>query len=698
VAVGDDYGRLSLVDVGKEAVVWTTELKERPFLRAVVFAPDGASIAVGGGDPNSAAAIWLYAAATGKALARLAGHGSWIMCVAYSPDGKLLASTSEGRDASTRLWDVTARKEIRRWNEGSRAVAFSPDGKVLAGGDSQGDILFWDARSGERLRRIPRAGVPVETLAFSPDSKLIASTHRSGTVRLWNVRTGAEVLVGPGHQSAVVSVAFSPDGKRLATRGADARVYIWDVSQGRPVHRLKTGPSFVYGSEHNSPARVHSVLFSPDGRSIVAAGTDPRDRPPAVAYLWDAGSGKLRHALKAPYRYCVAVDFSPDGTTLAICPSGHDIELWSAAGGRRGAVLRHAAGQGGSPAGYAGVAFSLDAVTLAAPGGDARGQAVVRFWDLAGAKWVREIRAQQPAFCCIAYSPNGKTVACADTVMQGRGHDSTVSVWEVATGQLIRKFRGHRGRVSCVAFSPDGRMLASSGQDDKTVRLWSVLTGEQLAVLAGHLGAVYGVAFSPDGRLLASGSADTTALLWDVQRIGSRPPATHPCPAGLARLWAELRADDASKAYAALAALAGAGDEAVEFLNTQLRPAAAPGPGAVADLVAGLDAKRFAAREAATRGLAKLGDLAEPAMRKALADNPSAEAARRLRKLLAALQPYPTDQDGIRDLRALQVLELIGSPAALAALDKLAQGAPGSPLTRDARSALSRLKHPRSRP
>src|SRR5262249_47321758 len=143
---------------------------------------------------------------------------------------------------------------------------------------------------------------------------------------------------------------------------------------------------------------------------------------------------------------------------------------------------------------------------------------------------------------------------------------------------------------------------------------------KELAKFTGHGGPVNTVAWSPDGKRLASGSDDTTVLVWDTSRLKAEPPTTHGKAATLARLWDGLRQRESAKAFDALWSLVGAGDKAAELFDKQLKPVPAPDAAKLRQLLADLSDNDQKTRDAASEGLAKLGPLAEPALREKLTE------------------------------------------------------------------------------
>lgn len=206
------------------------------------------------------------------------------------------------------------------------------------------------------------------------------------------------------------------------------------------------------------------------------------------------------------------------------------------------------------------------------------------------------------------------------------------------------------------------------------------------------------------------GHQDGTVRLWDVPSERptrrARVPGTAPFfPGGfdrhspsrslseteLRRHWDALAGADSAHAYEALWALADAPEQAVPFLASHLRAAAAPKPGQLDRLIADLDSDEFAEREKAQRELERLGERAEPALRKASASSPSAEARRRIVPLLERLRGPVSDSSTLQGVRAVEVLEMIGNTEAIAVLRRLAEGASESRLTQEARASLTRL-------
>src|SRR5207237_558150 len=153
----------------------------------------------------------------GEAVGELAGHTHCIHALAFSPDGKTLASADRNR--VVRFWDVSKRREVGRVSCSAGALAYSPDGKILAaGGLSDNAVRLLDPGRREALRALRVPGGGVRSLAFSPDGKVLLTGGRAHSLYLCDVATGEAVRPLAGHQHAVLSVAFSPDGKTLASR------------------------------------------------------------------------------------------------------------------------------------------------------------------------------------------------------------------------------------------------------------------------------------------------------------------------------------------------------------------------------------------------------------------------------------------------------------------------------------------------
>jgi WD40 repeat protein len=665
---------------------------------SLAIAPDSKHLAlVSASAADKKPHLLLVGIEAGKVVRDFGEHQDVLDRLLFSKDGKQLAALA-GR--KLRRWQVDTGKELTPLEVAAGAsIQFAPDGKTLAVAEPS-LLRIHQCDSAKELWRLPLPpkqatrwqdqDVCGGTCAFSPDSKTLAVAQRR-TIRRFDATTGKEVGAAP-YQHTIHALAVARQA-RLVAACSSKEIQVWDAVTEAMVLQVP-----AWQDTTGKEVALTAVALTGGGQRLAAGASD------GTVVLLDIATGKRLGPLPCHDGAVTTLQFLADDATLVSGDLECRVALWDAATGvqvgKTSLPRRPLSGlarvQPGAPYWHelleSPAFFSARAL---APILSPRGHLILipsekelAFFELATSK---------PRSARFAATPQAKVVLSADSRMLVAGPDWAQHYYAAsdqplrlldaggAEKRVVGKFRDIRD----FTLSPDGKLLAACSLGG--LRLWDTATGTLKTALSGHRGVVTTLAFAPDGSTLVSAAYDGTMLLWDVATLIKAPLPAELSAGELKTLWHDLAAPDAGLATAAMHRLIDDPPRAAGLLREHLKPVAAPPDEESAKLVPDLDDARPKTRENASKVLAQLAEIAEPALQACLAAKPSLEQRRRVELLLARLSAPVTDGDRLRSLRAVEILESVATPEAINVLQTLATGAEGSSVTRQARAALRRL-------
>ncbi|MGD8776355.1 MAG: caspase family protein, partial [Syntrophobacterales bacterium] len=507
VLSGSEDGTLKLWEVttGREV---RTLAGHSSAVTAVCFSPDD-RFALSGSDKGR---VMLWEVSTGRSIRRLKGHSSRIKSVAFSPDGRsVLFLSNEGLTTVSKWIRSVESKistdrivELRHWvHKYAGPVAVSSDGRLaLSAVYNTYDLKLWRISDGLWIRTFKeRKHLAFRTrfyASFSNDGRYVlmqSAYHGRKFVGLWETSTGRlldsvseSLMTKSGNIGSISTATISPDSRFVLVinetgRGPGDRyslLSLFEIPTGRKVRTFD-----------KAPHRIHSAVFSPDGRFLLTGNDD------ATLTLWEVSTGRKIRALKGAAVKISSTAYSPNRRLVLCAADDHTLKLWNISDGQNIRTFR------GHTGNVTSVDFSPDG-NHAVSGSDDK---TVKLWNVSTGRHIRTFRGHSDRVTSVAFSSGDRFVLSG-------AKDETLKLWDVATGRPIRTFEGHNHWVTSAVFSPDGRHALSGAKDD-VLKLWDVASGESIQSFVGHPGDVDAVAISPDGRYVLSGGW-RSLILWDV--------------------------------------------------------------------------------------------------------------------------------------------------------------------------------------
>jgi len=303
------------------------------------------------------------------------------------------------------------------------SVAFSSDGKTLAAGTFAGPTILWDIATGKRLAVLkienPDERITAESLAFSPDGATLAAGGFGNHIMFWNVATGKRKTISSQNFCGFPRLVFSPNGKTLASGGM-LPIQLWDAATGKNIATLKIHGDCLFGG---------AIAFTPDSKTLVSA-----DRRDGINWSDTATGNQIEGPLKAADKKRI------DDLLLVSEPA------------------------------FGPTALSPDTKLLAAEY-SSEGQEYIKLWELTTGKERATLkRRTNRGLSFLFFSRDGKTLAAVS--------GGAMELWDMTTGKEVATIQAYKKWLDCLAFSPDGKTMASSGDFDGKIKLWDTPTGK----------------------------------------------------------------------------------------------------------------------------------------------------------------------------------------------------------------------------